>query len=99
VARTDAIVLGGGIVGTSTALQLAKRGLSVALVERAGLGEETSFGNAGTITKTDAANREAVVAALLDALPEAVAAQVHRRLLDGDHSAWGMGSQCQEARS
>jgi hypothetical protein len=28
-----------------------------------------NFGNAGTITKTDAANREAVVAALLDALP------------------------------
>ena len=49
VARTDAIVLGGGIVGTSVALHLAKRGLSVALVERAGLGEQTSFGNAGII--------------------------------------------------
>jgi D-lysine oxidase len=49
VARTDAIVLGGGVVGTSVALQLAKRGLSVALVERAGLGEQTSFGNAGII--------------------------------------------------
>jgi D-amino-acid dehydrogenase len=49
VARTDAIVLGGGIVGTSVALHLAKRGLSVVLVERAGLGEQTSFGNAGII--------------------------------------------------
>jgi D-amino-acid dehydrogenase len=49
VARTDAIVLGAGIVGTSVALHLAKRGLSVALVERAGLGEQTSFGNAGII--------------------------------------------------
>ena len=49
MARTDAIVLGAGIVGTSVALQLAKRGLSVALVERAGLGEQTSFGNAGII--------------------------------------------------
>ncbi len=49
MARTDAIVLGGGIVGTSVALHLAKRGLSVALVERAGLGEQTSFGNAGII--------------------------------------------------
>ena len=29
MARTDAIVLGAGIVGTSVALQLAKRGLSV----------------------------------------------------------------------
>jgi D-amino-acid dehydrogenase len=49
VARTDAIVLGAGIVGTSVALHLAKRGLSVALVERSGLGEQTSFGNAGII--------------------------------------------------
>jgi D-amino-acid dehydrogenase len=49
MARTDAIVLGAGIVGTSVALQLAKRGLSVALIDRAGLGEQTSFGNAGII--------------------------------------------------
>jgi D-lysine oxidase len=49
VARTDAIVLGGGIVGTCAALHLAKQGLSVALVDRAGLGEQTSFGNAGII--------------------------------------------------
>ena len=35
MARTDAIVLGAGIVGISVALHLAKRGLSVALVERA----------------------------------------------------------------
>ena len=49
MARSDAIVLGGGIVGTSVALHLAKRGLSVALVDRAGLGEQTSFGNAGII--------------------------------------------------
>ena len=32
MARTDAIVLGAGIVGTSAALHLAKRGLAVALV-------------------------------------------------------------------
>jgi D-amino-acid dehydrogenase len=49
VARTDAIVLGAGIVGTSIALHLAKRGLAVALVDRAGPGEQTSFGNAGII--------------------------------------------------
>src|SRR3954449_12338230 len=47
--RTDAIVLGAGIVGTSVALQLAKRGLSVALVDRRGPGEETSYGNTGVI--------------------------------------------------
>ncbi len=49
MARTDAIVLGAGIVGTSTALQLAKRGLSVTLIDRAGVGEQTSYGNSGVI--------------------------------------------------
>jgi D-amino-acid dehydrogenase len=49
VARTDAMVLGAGIVGASVALHLAKRGLSVALVDRAGVGEQTSYGNAGII--------------------------------------------------
>lgn len=49
MARTDAIVLGAGIVGTSIALQLAKRGMSVALIDRGGIGEETSYGNSGVI--------------------------------------------------
>ena len=49
MARTDAVVLGAGIVGTSIALHLAKRGLSVALVDRGAPGEGTSYGNAGVI--------------------------------------------------
>jgi D-amino-acid dehydrogenase len=49
VARTNIIVLGAGIVGTSAALHLAKRGLAVALVDRGGAGEGTSYGNAGII--------------------------------------------------
>jgi D-amino-acid dehydrogenase len=49
MARTDAIVLGAGIVGISAALHLVKRGLSVALVDRRGPGEETSYGNTGII--------------------------------------------------
>ena len=49
MARTDVIVLGAGVVGTTIALQLAKRGLSVALVDRRAPGEETSYGNAGVI--------------------------------------------------
>lgn len=49
MARTDAIVLGAGIVGTSVALHLAKRGLSVGLVDKRGPGEETSYGNTGVI--------------------------------------------------
>lgn len=49
MARTDAIVLGAGVVGVSIALQLARRGLSVAVVDRGAPGRETSYGNAGVI--------------------------------------------------
>ncbi|MFZ1152913.1 MAG: FAD-dependent oxidoreductase, partial [Xanthobacteraceae bacterium] len=49
MARTDVIVLGAGIVGTSIAVHLAKRGLAVALIDRGGAGEGTSYGNAGVI--------------------------------------------------
>ena len=47
MARTDAIVLGAGIVGTSIALQLVKRGLSVGMVDLQSPGLGTSYGNAG----------------------------------------------------
>lgn len=49
MARTDVIVLGAGIVGTSIALHLVKRSIAVALVDRSGPGEGTSYGNAGVI--------------------------------------------------
>ena len=45
----NAIVLGAGMVGISTALHLQKQGWSVALIDRKGQGLETSFGNAGII--------------------------------------------------
>jgi D-amino-acid dehydrogenase len=47
--RADVVVLGAGIVGVSVAVHLQKRGFAVALVDRRGPGEETSFGNAGLI--------------------------------------------------
>lgn len=51
--KTDVCILGAGIVGVSTALQLQARGRSVAIVERrAGAGLETSFGNAGLIERS-----------------------------------------------
>jgi D-lysine oxidase len=49
MATVDVVVLGAGIVGTSTALQLARRGLAVALIDRRNPGEATSYGNAGII--------------------------------------------------
>ena len=48
----DALVLGGGIVGVCAALQLQKRGLAVALVDRLEPGRETSYGNAGLIERS-----------------------------------------------
>ena len=45
----SAIVLGAGIVGISTALNLRERGWDVAVIDRSGVGLETSFGNAGII--------------------------------------------------
>ena len=47
--RSDVLVLGAGIVGTSVALHLVKRGRSVTLIDRQPPGEGTSFGNAGVI--------------------------------------------------
>jgi len=49
--RVDTVVLGAGIVGVSVALHLQARGRSVALVDRRGAAEETSFGNAGLIQR------------------------------------------------
>lgn len=46
---TEAIVLGGGMVGVSTALSLQARGMDVVLLDRRAPGQETSFGNAGII--------------------------------------------------
>jgi D-amino-acid dehydrogenase len=48
--KTEAIVLGAGMVGVSAALHLQQRGRDVVLIDRHELaGEETSFGNAGLI--------------------------------------------------
>ncbi|MBB4568641.1 NAD(P)/FAD-dependent oxidoreductase [Rhizobium leucaenae] len=47
----DAIVLGAGIVGVSTAIHLQRRGRQVILVDRKAPGKETSFGNAGLIQR------------------------------------------------
>lgn len=46
----DAIVIGGGVMGCSTALHLAQGGMRVALVDRGLLCREASGVNAGTLT-------------------------------------------------
>lgn len=47
--HADAIVIGGGIHGASTALHLARRGYAVTLVERDRIGQHASGVNAGSI--------------------------------------------------
>ncbi len=45
------LVLGGGVIGTTTAYYLAKKGVQVTVIERQHtVAEETSFGNAGQIS-------------------------------------------------
>ena len=48
-AKVDVVVIGGGIIGTSTALDLAERGISVALCEKGGIGHEQSSRNWGWV--------------------------------------------------
>ncbi len=43
----DAVVIGGGIIGVFTAYYLARRGMSVALVEKGWIGAEQSSRNWG----------------------------------------------------
>ena len=50
--KTDVIVLGAGIIGVSAALHLQSRGRAVTLVDRRGVAEETSHGNAGLIERS-----------------------------------------------
>jgi len=45
-------VLGGGMVGVSCALELQRRGAAVTLIDRLPPGRETSYGNAGVITRS-----------------------------------------------
>jgi D-amino-acid dehydrogenase len=49
--QADVVVLGAGMVGTSIAAHLQKRGRQVALVDRRHPGEETSYGNGGLVQR------------------------------------------------
>lgn len=57
-AAVDVVVIGGGIIGTSTALELVERGLKVALCEKGGIGHEQSSRNWGWVRITRRDPRE-----------------------------------------
>jgi len=48
--KSDVLVVGGGIIGLSTAVKLAEKGVSVTVLERGALGHGCSYGNAGWMT-------------------------------------------------
>lgn len=48
----DIVIIGGGMVGVSCALNLQERGYAPAIVEKNRIGGETSYGNAGVITRS-----------------------------------------------
>lgn len=53
IRSADVIVIGGGIVGCSTAYNLAKRGQSVILLEKGRVGEEASGRNGGGVRQSN----------------------------------------------
>ncbi|MCL6707869.1 FAD-binding oxidoreductase [Pseudomonas sp. R2.Fl] len=56
--KVDVVVIGGGIIGASTALELAERGYGVALCEKGGIGHEQSSRNWGWVRITRRDPRE-----------------------------------------
>ena len=50
----DVAIIGGGVVGVACALELARRGASVVVLERDRVGYGCSFGNAGWLTPSQA---------------------------------------------
>ena len=49
----DVIVIGAGVIGISTALELQSRGRNVQVIDPAGIGKGASFGNAGAFAFSD----------------------------------------------
>ena len=48
--RPDVAIIGGGVVGVACALELARRGAAVRVLERGLIGHGCSYGNAGWLT-------------------------------------------------
>ena len=46
----DVTIIGAGIIGICCALSLLKRGISVRIIEKAGIADATSYGNAGVVS-------------------------------------------------
>ena len=72
----DAVIIGGGVVGTCAAYYLARRGLKVALLEKGRIGAEQSSRNWGWCRQQNRDARELPMATKSLALWEAMAAEI-----------------------
>ena len=52
--KRDVIIIGGGVVGTACAVELARQGASVTILEKDQVGQGCSYGNAGWLTHSQA---------------------------------------------
>ena len=52
--KQDVAIIGGGIIGVASALELARRGVQVTVLERDRIGHGCSYGNAGWLTPSQA---------------------------------------------
>jgi len=50
MSEADVVIIGGGVVGITSALELQRRGHSVVLLDRGQPGRETSYGNTGVLS-------------------------------------------------
>ncbi|KIC39079.1 D-amino acid oxidase [Ruegeria sp. ANG-R] len=66
--QASVVVVGGGIVGLTTALNLAEKGVSVTVLEKGRLAGEQSSRNLGWIRKTSRARRDVPMSLLSDKL-------------------------------
>src|SRR5688572_4709003 len=73
--RADVVVIGGGIIGVFTAYYLARRGLSVVVVEKGRIGAEQSSRNWGWCRQQNRDERELPMATKSLALWERFAAE------------------------
>ena len=48
--KKDVLIVGGGIIGLSTAVKLAEKGAQVSVLEKGQVGYGCSYGNAGWLT-------------------------------------------------
>jgi glycine/D-amino acid oxidase-like deaminating enzyme len=79
-ATADAVIIGGGIIGSAAAYFLARRGLSVALVEKGHVGGEQSSRNWGWCRRQNRDERELPLAGLSLRLWETLTGEIGRDL-------------------